>query len=453
MDKQIVQQPKDDFASVELGDKRLNERLQKMVEDSTKNPQKSILGSSGGRNQAKGAYRLLSNEKFELDELMSSATAATYERLQGEVLLIQDTMDVNLEGHDKTEGLGYSSEHVKGIKVHSCIALSPEGLSYGLMDQTYETRAEAKSKLSAAEKAARSIEEKESYRWLEALKNSTAVIPEDVHFITICDREGDFYELYAEARKLDLDFIIRATHDRRSDTNEKIATKIRQTQACGRVTVEIPRDTRRGNKARQTEMEVAYCQVNVVKPQNVRGDGIAPKVTMNLVRITELTPLAGQEPIEWILATSLSVENAADSMKVVEYYIQRWKIERFHHVLKSGMGVEKIQLHTYDKIIAMLLIYSVIALYIMTLTYMGRVLPDAPCDLFLDEDEWKVLYRVVHKTKTAPVKPYSLAEAIQYLGQLGSYKRSPSDGPPGLKSIWMGLFLLYFSVDMLLPQL
>lgn len=54
MEKEI-QQPKEDFASVEFGDKRLTKRLQKMVEDSTKNAQKSILGSSGGGAKQKRA--------------------------------------------------------------------------------------------------------------------------------------------------------------------------------------------------------------------------------------------------------------------------------------------------------------------------------------------------------------------------------------------------------------
>lgn len=334
-----------------------------------------------------------------MDELLSSAIASSYERLQGTVLLVQDTTDINLNGHKKTEGLGNSSEHVLGIKVHSCIAISPEGITYGLMDQSYETRQEGKEKQTKAEKAARPIEEKESYRWLESMKNATAVVPEGVHFITVCDREGDFYELYAEAKQLGEDFIIRVTHDRSMDTDEKTMTKIRQTKAIGTVTVEIPRDARRGIQARQTEMEVAYCEVKVIKPASVRDEELPTQLTMNLVRITERTPAAGAEPIEWILATSLPLESAADAMSVVEYYIQRWKIERFHFVLKSGLGGESIQQRSYERIKPVLLIYSVIALYIMTLTYMGRALPDASCALFLDEDEWKILYRVVHKTK------------------------------------------------------
>ena len=88
----------------------------------------------------------------------------------------------------------------------------------------------------------------------------------------------------------------------------------------------------------------------------------------------------------------------------------------------------------------------------MAVTYLGRVCPDVPCDVLLAEDEWKILYRVAHKTKIPPVKPYSMAEAVKFLGELGSYKRAPSDGPPGLKSIWKGLFALYFAMDLLVDQ-
>jgi len=41
-------------------------------------------------------------------------------------LLPQDTADINLNGHKKTEGLGYSSNQTKGVQLHSCIALTPE---------------------------------------------------------------------------------------------------------------------------------------------------------------------------------------------------------------------------------------------------------------------------------------------------------------------------------------
>jgi hypothetical protein len=285
-----ISKPKEDFAGIEFGDKRLNKRLQQVVEEATRNAKSSILGSAGGRSEAKAFYRLLGNEKFDMEHLVAIGTGATISRMHGTVLLIQDTSDINLNGHKKTEGLGFCSEHVRGIKLHSCIALSPEGIPFGLVSQTYETRKEAKSCLTKSEKAARLIEEKESYRWIETLRDSTDIIPENVNFITICDREGDFYELYAEAIALETDFVIRVTHDRRSDENEKIATKIRQKKALGSVTVSIPRDSRNNILARETVMEVASCRVNIAKPSSVHDESLPQTLAVNLVRITEINP-------------------------------------------------------------------------------------------------------------------------------------------------------------------
>jgi hypothetical protein len=410
------------------------------------------LGSAVGRSEAKAFYRLLSNEKFDMAQLQDISSGSALARMSGTVLLIQDTSSLNFNGHKKTAGLGYCDEYNLGINLHSCIALSPEGIPFGLVSQSYETRHEPKNTLTKAERSARHIEEKESYHWIDTLKRATAILPDGVHFVTICDREGDFYELYAAANELGEDFIIRVIHDRRCESNEKAATKIRQTAAASRVRVNIPRDSRKGVPARVAEMEVAYCRVDIKRPSNVLDTGIARSLAINLVRITELKAPDGQEAIEWILATSLPLSSASDAMRIVEYYIQRWKIERFHYVLKSGCNAEKIQQRTYERIKPVLLIYSVIAMFIMTLTYIGRILPDTPCDLFFDDEEWKILYRVIHKTKLAPDKPYGVAEAIEYLARLGGYKRAPSDGPPGLQCVWRGLFALFFAVDIFVGQ-
>jgi hypothetical protein len=444
--------PKNDFEAVDFGDKRLNERLQQAVDDFTKNAQKSILGAVMSRSSAKGFYRLLSNEKFEIQKLSKAAREATINRMSGTVLLIEDTTDINLNGHKKTKGLGYSSEHVLGIKVHSCIAVKPDGLPLGLVAQYYETRAEAKSTLTKAEKAARPIEEKESYKWLKMLDESTLYIPEEVDIVTVCDREGDFYELYAKAQELGKNFVIRVTHDRNTESNDKVLRQIRRTKAIGQVTVNIPRNSRANIPARQVKMEVAYCCVCIKKPTNVPDKTLPSSLQMNIVRITEINTDESQPPIEWILATSLPISNADEAMVIVEYYIQRWKIERFHFVLKSGCNAEKIQQRTYEKIKPVLLIYSVIAMFIMTVTYIGRVLPDTSCDVFFDKDEWQILYQITHKTKTPPSEPYSMADAIKYIGQLGSYKRAPSDGHPGLKAIWSGLFKLYEYIELFVGQ-
>lgn len=447
-------QPKQDFESVDFGDKRLNKRLQESIENFTRNAEKSILGAEEKRSGAKAFYRLLSNERFDMEKMSDAVNTATVSRMKGTntVLLIEDTTDINLNGHKKTEELGYSSEHVRGVKVHSCIAVTPEGLPLGLVAQHYDTRPEAKINPAKGKKPARPIEEKESYRWLTMLDESTIYIPEEIHVITVCDREGDFYELYAQAQELGEDFVIRVVHDRITETNEKILSQIRRTKAAGQVTVNIPRNSRTKIPAHEADMEVAYCTVNIKKPMNVTDNSLPNSLTMNIVRITEINTNGEREPIEWILATNLQIKSADDAIVTVEYYVQRWKIERFHYVLKSGCNAEKIQQRTYEKIKPMLLIYSVIAMFIMTVTYIGRVLPDTKCSIFFDTEEWQILYRIIHKTKTPPSEPYSMADAVSYLGQLGSYKRAPSDGPPGLKSIWAGLYKLFEYMELFVNQ-
>ena len=49
---------------------------------------------------------------------------------------------------------------------------------------------------------------------------------------------------------------------------------------------------------------------------------------------------------------------------------------------------------------------------------------------------------IANKTEKAPRKPYSIQEALTYLGQLVGPKHASSDGPLELKTVWMGLITL-----------
>ena len=101
----------------------------------------------------------------------------------------------------------------------------------------------------------------------------------------------------------------------------------------------------------------------------------------------------------------------------------------------------------YLVILPMLLIYSVIAAFILALTYFARNIPDAPCDVFLAEDEWKILYRLITRESKPPEKPYSIQTAVAYLGELGGFKHTPSNGDYGVKAIWKGLCRLFDALD------
>lgn len=89
------------------------------------------------------------------------------------------------------------------------------------------------------------------------------------------------------------------------------------------------------------------------------------------------------------------------------------EIERFHYVLKSGCAVEKLQERSMEKTNLLVLMYSVVAVAIMNLTYIARIDPVVPCTVFFEKDQWKLLYCAANKTKKAPNKPYAIQEAVE----------------------------------------
>jgi hypothetical protein len=63
--------------------------------------------------------------------------------------------------------------------------------------------------------------------------------------------------------------------------------------------------------------------------------------------------------------------------------------------------------------------YSIIAVMILNMTYAARLTPEAPCSLLLGEEEWKLLYCAATRVKKEPKKPYTIKEAVDYLGRAG----------------------------------
>ena len=88
-------------------------------------------------------------------------------------------------------------------------------------------------------------------------------------------------------------------------------------------------------------------------------------------------------------------------------------------------------------------IYSIIALEIMELVYLGRSQPDGTCEIRFTEDEWKLLYRVSNKTRELPEEAPTLKEAVVMIAKLGGFLARKSDGFPGVTVIWRGLTKFY----------
>jgi hypothetical protein len=265
-------------------------------------------------------------------------------------------------------------------------------------------------------------------------------LPEGIHIVTVCDREGDMYELFDEATQSGQSFLIRIAQNRKTIKNEKILDEIKKKRCFGKVKTTIPRDSRRGLKEREAVFRIRYSSFAIKRPKildKVKHLNACQQVYV--IYVQEEQQDKAIDPIEWFLMTNEPVEDYDAAYEKALWYMQRWKVEQFHYVLKSGCAVEKLQERNMEKTTTLVLMYSIIAAVIMNITYIARVHPQLPCTVCFEEDEWKVLYCTANKTKKPPVKPYTIAEAVTYISWLGGPKRAPSDGPPGVKTIWIGL--------------
>jgi hypothetical protein len=228
-----------------------------------------------------------------------------------------------------------------------------------------------------------------------------------------CEREGDLDELVDQAIENGFYFLIRICENRMTVENQKTLDEIRQKKGEGRHKVPIPRDTRRKLKERDVILQIRYATFEIKKPQIKNKDkNLPPSLLVNIRYVAEENPPEGVEPIEWFLMTNEAVTSVEDAYEKVAYYIRRWKIERFHYVLKSGCKIEELQERSMEKMKTLILRYSVIGVFIMHLTYLGRVYPDLPCSVLFDEDEWKLLYCLAKRTKEVPQKAYTIKEAV-----------------------------------------
>jgi hypothetical protein len=433
-----------------LNSPRLEMRLAKFLQSKSEHPGESILGTTNNRGQAKAVYNMLSNDKFDIDEIKNAYARQTAVRISNEqtVLLIQDTTTNNLNTHKKTEGLGWCDEFNKGAMVHTCLAVTITGVPLGILSQTITTRPQNKdNSATKEEKKSRPIEEKESCRWLETMTAANSFIQQNANIIHICDREGDFYEFNTHALKNGGKFIVRIVHNRVIQEHTKVFDFIRQQPSQGILEISVPRDTGNGEKARIAQLEVRFMQVSFKKPKNRREAHLPEEISATVVHVAGREPLNKAGPIEWFLLTTEEVRHFTGAIRIVEYYVQRWKIERFHFILKSGCKVEQIQERTFKRQSSLIFLYSIVAVYIMYLMYLGREKPFLPCDILFDREEWPILYCAANKTKKAVNEPYTINEAIKYLGKPGGFAGAPSDGEPGAKVIWRGLNVLYTLLD------
>ncbi len=326
-----------------LPDKRLNQRLIKIVENLSKQPEASIPQASGDWANTKATYNFWKSKRIELEDIINPHQQQTVQRASNEriILAIQDTSDFNFTHHqsktwEKGFGRTCSQEYVRGLKVHSIMASTIQGVPLGILDQQIWTRKPQRTK-KQQQKTSSSIREKESKRWLTGLVKAELAIPSTTTVVTITDREGDIYDLFALSRESNSELLIRAKHNRRVNHELKFVQKaIAQIPSTGQLKISVPRQDEK--KSRTATLTIRYASFDFPPPINRAKSFNHQSVTLNVISALEENPNPEVTPIQWLLLTTLKVNNFDRAICYIRWYTYRWLIERYHYVLTHWLS-------------------------------------------------------------------------------------------------------------------
>src|SRR2546426_2457022 len=216
-----------EFGEVELGDQRFRDRLIRIVEDRADHPDASYLEAAGGdRYAAKGYYYFIDNPRDSLhpEAMLATHRKRTMQRMMSHplVLVVQDTTDLNFSTRPQTAGLGLVGTNQTGakslgLKLHSSVVLTPDGLPLGILRSVADAPEE--KGLAGKKSVGRPIEEKKSFRWLQGLRDCVAGAKQmpQTPLLLVADREADPFQLLgeAEAPRKSGRGLVRGQHPRR----------------------------------------------------------------------------------------------------------------------------------------------------------------------------------------------------------------------------------------------
>jgi len=447
-----------EFSGLPLRDGRNRSRLGKCFSKMMSNPGKSIPDQCDSWAETKAFYRLLDHPDLSAEAVFKAHSENTLRRARESgkriFLAIQDTSTLNFTTHSKLEGQGLISNHDKttGLFVHSTMLMGADsGEIHGLLgSKIFARSAKKRSEGKAGARNREGIEEKESYRWLESFQmtvqaredlSASSTGPEQIEVINVGDREADIYELLCLAqdhRARGAGVIVRSQHNREQAEEEgRIWESLAASEEQGRFNVKVPR--KKGLKSREVTVAVRFQQMEIAVPGfKAKYHKCTQTVAVSLVEVRSVD----SNEICWRLVTTLPVPDLEQARLIVGWYAKRWQIEVFHRVLKTGCRVERRQMRTMDRLLPVIALDMVIAVYLMGLLSIARSRPGSPASALLGAEELNALCRVVPKKRQCE-GPLTVEQAVLEIARLGGFLARKNDGPPGAEVLWRGIQKLH----------
>ena len=430
-----------EFRSADFGDKRLTDRLVQLGDELGSSPAESIPASCENWASTKATYRFCDNDSVDPSEILSAHKQAQQSRVSSgdELLVVSDTTYLTFPRHPAKDGLGDISSSdidVEGVKLHTSIGIRPDAHQMtGILDQQVlvEDQQADIDYITNGKNAPIQVDSQYE-KWLRGDRATLEWIPEDVRPIFVHDRGGDAFSLFEELGKEtdNAGFVVRANQNRRIWTEDGEAGKLFEWSSDlaerGRDSIEIRQGGGRDARTAEVSIAAGSCELRAPK-NNPEQEG---SIAVTVVRVDEVSE--ADDPIQWVLLTTESVDTFDDVLTVIEYYSLRWRIEDWHKALKTGCKIEERQLQTWERMEVLLSVYSVIAWKVLELRELARGEDSVAPELLLSEAE-----RAVLETKFPELSGQSGKAYAVHVAKLGGYLDRGSDPPPGWQTMWKGL--------------
>jgi hypothetical protein len=272
------------------------------------------IKSLGGNRATEVAFsRFLGNESVEPKLISEELAKKTNETCVGKshVLCLQDTVQLTYPTQStKKENFGPTGDSdTLGLFVHPGIIVDASNRDVlGISSVTTWFREESQKTL----KKSRPIEEKESFRWVDTALSAKKNINNAEMITIIGDRESDLLEIFERVPDHKTHLIVRASHDRTLETEEKISELLGNTAVSGTHTIELPKITGK-RKARMATLAIKYTPITLNNSQN-------EELNIYCVHAVEVSSVpSGEKPISWVLLTTHLVSSLKEAIQILVY--------------------------------------------------------------------------------------------------------------------------------------
>ena len=435
-----------------FGDKRIENRANIALGKLLMGRNSSIRGITQTEAEQRSIYRLLDNPSFSEQsierKIVERCGALCKDR---HVLCIQDTTEFNLSVSGKRlkkdSGTGdISKTGIEGFLLHSSMVVdATKGTALGFSYIKNWHRPAERLYKDERQYQKQAIEQKESYKWIEATMQSRQLLSEASSITIIADRESDIYELISVANNTGIDLVLRSRIDRVLSSG-KMCTYLDSCPVMHSYDLLITGDIRKGIEKRVARMDLKWGTVSIKKPKNTNNEDLPSMITLQVVEAKEKR----KKGIYWRLLTTHPVNNAADALRIIDWYKQRWYIEQVHRLLKKdGFKIENSQLGSGYGIRKLTLLAMLVALRIIQMMLAYEDDTEQDISAIFDNQEQACLDQLNEKLQGTtenqcnPHKQGTIKWGTWVVARLGGWKGYKSQRKPGPVTLQKGLVKFY----------